>query len=223
MVCVKRSVRLSSKGIDRWRGSFFERGAERSVETLREMRNRSCACGRPASPLPSRLLCSPLLFAVSFSLSLSLFRLHRTAASTSPPCLSFGPVCLPTRDQTQIQFSRPRSPETTIYSFKQTLLLLLLLLFLFLSPSLIPPLYPCVVLPLVWHLVCPWTDAVHSWTGNFKISKLPRAWLEKKKKENFVARERRRKKLLAALVSFFNCIFIFVLFSLKERASSNVG
>lgn len=71
MVCVKRSVRLSSKGIDRWRGSFFERGAERSVETLREMRNRSCACGRPASPLPSRLLCSPLLFAISLSLSLS--------------------------------------------------------------------------------------------------------------------------------------------------------
>lgn len=72
MVCVKRSVRLSSKGIDRWRGSFFERGAERSVETLREMRNRSCACGRPASPLPSRLLCSPLLFAISLSLSLPL-------------------------------------------------------------------------------------------------------------------------------------------------------
>ena len=47
------------------------------------------------------------------------------------PCLSFGPVCLPTGDQTQIQFSRPRSPRTTIYSFKQTLFLSLSLLFSF--------------------------------------------------------------------------------------------
>ena len=82
-------------------------------EALREMRNRSCACGRTVSLSPLFLL--PPLFH-------SFFLSPWTASTSLRPCLSFGPVCLPTRDQTQIQFSRPRSLETTIYSFKQTLL-----------------------------------------------------------------------------------------------------
>lgn len=124
---LKRNVRLSSKGIDCWRGPFSRGSAESTAK-------KHCAKCVTAA-----------VRAVESPLSL-------LSSSTSRPCLSFGPVCLPTGDQTQIQFSRPRSRETTIYSFKQTLLSLPLSLFLFLffSSSFFPSSGP---------LVCPWTDA----------------------------------------------------------------
>ena len=160
IVCVKRSVRLSSKGIDRWRGSFFERGAERSVETLREMRNRSCACGRPASPLSSPLLSSsPYL-----SLSLSLFSVstgglplqHLLPVSRSAR-FAYLPetrrrysshVLDPRRRRFTVSNKLSSSSSSSSFFFSFFLLLSFLLSIL--------------VLPLVWHLVCPWTDAVHS-------------------------------------------------------------
>lgn len=70
-----------------------KRGIYDAQCTSRETRNRSCACGR--GPSPSRYVLHP------------------------PSAVRF--AYLPTRDQTQILFSRPRSSATAICSLKQTL------------------------------------------------------------------------------------------------------
>lgn len=100
-----------------------------------------------------------------------LFFLFSFQAVSASPCLSFGPVCLPTDHQTQIQFSRPRSPETTIYSFKQTLLLL----FFLLSSSSSSSAFPFAAR----YSFLSRTDAASGSLvnrENLKISKLPCTW-----------------------------------------------